>query len=153
LDMAAKFVPQLEIASGAVKFAASLTAAAKRAMDLNTWLKNHSDAKKAASPYATSITNFVTNQAEQFSYYAIQTALNLGKVVGAGLSSSGLGATIGEPLRKAADLAQTAADAWKEFYDEYALEQAWEATKQALNNPNNRVLGLLAREQNPTLAK
>ncbi len=153
LDMAAKFVPALEIGSSAIKFVASLTAAAKRAMAMNTWMKNHADARSAQSPYSTSIKNFVTNQQEQFAYYTIQATLNLARVIGASLSTSGIGAIVGEPLRKAADLAEVANDAWKTFYDEVMMRKGWEVTKQAFANPRNRRLGLLARQLNPTLAK
>jgi hypothetical protein len=133
--------------------AASLTAAAKRAMALNEWLKNKHDGKSAASPYSSSISNFVTNQKEQFAYYSIKAALELAQLIGSLLSSTGLCAAVGEPLQKAAALAETTVDKLKEFYDQAEMEKAWATTKQALDNPNNRRLGLIARSLNPTLAK
>ncbi len=152
-EAAASLVPALAIGGAAVKMVASLTAAAKCAMAINKWLDNQMDAKSAASVYSSSITNFITNQREQISYYAIKAALELAQIIGRSLSASGIGAVVGEPLDKAAALALSVADIAKEFYDEAMLQRAWSTTKAALADRKNRKLGLLARTQNPTLAK
>jgi hypothetical protein len=153
LEMASQFFTPLSAASAGVQMAASLMAAAQRAMDLNDWLKNEKDAISAGSVFTSSVKNFVTNQSEQFSYHAIKAALQAAQMIGGILSCGGVTSAAGAALNKVASLAEVGVDQLKQFYDEAEMKRAWALTRQALDNPNNRRLGLVARSINPTLAK
>ena len=136
-----------------VQFVGNLQAAAERAMAMRKWMAAQGDAVAAVSPYQTSISNFVKNQAEQFSHYAIKAALNLVKAATQFAAAGGLTAHVAKVAESAVRLAETAEELIYKQYQEKQLKTAWEITRQALANPQNRRLALKARALNPTLAK
>lgn len=149
----AKFVPVLGGADAAVQLAINLIKAAERATELNKWIKNQKDMEKAQSSLSTSAQNFVKNQAEQFSHYAAQAACKLAQMIGEIVKCSGLAAAAGEAVSKTAALAAELEEIAYQFYKKADLEAAWKATRKAWDHPESRKLALLARRQNPTLAK
>ena len=148
-----KFVEPMAIAGTAIQLCKNLILAANRAMALNKWFKNKKDAKSAMSVYSSSVQNFVKNQSEQFSHYSIQSALQLAKMIGQILNYTGVAAQAGQAVERSAQLAATAEDILYKFYKLADLERSWKTTQKAFANPENRKLGLIARSQNPTLAK
>ena len=136
-----------------VQFVGNLQAAAERAMAMRTWMEARGDALAAVSPYQTTIANFVKNQAEQFSHYAIKAALNLVKAATQFAAAGGLTAHVAKVAEAVVKLSETAEELIYKVYQEKQLERAWELTREALSDPQNRRLGLMARGLNPTLAK
>ena len=155
MAVVAKFVPHLRAAASAVKFIANLREAALRAVALNKWIGNREDAFSDQSPYTPATKNFVHNQAAQFSHYAINAALELANTVASACAASGAGfvAAGGEVASKAIDLTQAVENLAYDLEREVEYKIAWEVTKAAFKNPNNRKLGQKARQLNPTLAK
>lgn len=145
-----KFCAPLAAAGELQKFIANAAAAVQRAMQLRKWVESRNESDSAVSPYTTSIENFVKNQGEQFSYYQIKATLNLIKFAA---NVSGTAVPFAKVLATGLDLAESAGELVYKFYKERAVKAAWAITKQALENPDNRKLGLIVRRQNPTLAK
>lgn len=148
-----KVVPPMAVGGAAIKLAANLIKAAQRATALNTWIGNQKDMHRAVSGFETSTANFVKNQAEQFSHYAIQAALELARMIGEIVSCSGISSAAGVALSKGAALAIASEDVIYQFYKKADLENAWRVTRKAWAHPDSRKLGLAARRLNPTLAK
>lgn len=148
-----KVIPPMAIGGAAIKLAANLIKASQRAMALNAWIGNQKDLHKAVSSFESSAANFVKNQAEQFSHYAIQAALELARMIGEIVSCTGISSAAGVAIAKGAALAIVAEDISYQFYKKADLENAWRVTRKAWANPNSRKLGLMARKLNPTLAK
>jgi len=148
-----QFVAPMAVGGAAIKLAANLIKATQRATMLNTWINNQKDMHKAVSSFESSAANFVKNQGEQFSHYAIQAALELARMIGEIVSCSGISSAAGLALAKGAALAIAAEDIAYEYYKKADLENAWRITRKAWANPDSRKLGLLARKLNPTLAK
>ncbi|MGS0754800.1 hypothetical protein ACVBEH_08845 [Roseateles sp. GG27B] len=148
-----QFVAPMAVGGAAIKLAANLIKATQRAMSLNTWINNQKDMHKAVSSFESSAANFVKNQGEQFSHYAIQSALELARMIGEIVSCSGISSAAGVALAKGAALAIAAEEISYQFYKKADLENAWRITRKAWANPDSRKLGLLARKLNPTLAK
>ncbi|MDY0746003.1 hypothetical protein SNE35_15890 [Paucibacter sp. R3-3] len=147
------FVAPMAAAGAAIKLAANLIKAAERATTLNTWINNQKDMHKAVSSFESSAANFVKNQGEQFSHYAIQAALELARMIGEIVACSGIATAAGQALAKGSALALAAEDIAYQFYKKADLENAWRITRKAWAHPESRKLGLLARKLNPTLAK
>jgi len=145
-----KFIAPLAAAGELQKFITNVAAAVQRAIQLRKWVESRNESDSAVSPYTTSIENFVKNQHEQFSYYQIKATLNLIKFAA---NVSGTAVPFAKVLATGLDLAESAGELVYKFYKERVVKAAWAITKQALENPDNRKLGLIARRQNPTLAK
>ena len=150
--VATLFFSPMAAAGELVSFIANSRALYDRVMALRTWMDAHQDAVTSVSPYATSIQNFVRNQKEQASHYAIQAVANAIKIatnVAANFDPYG--------ACKAATIAVTAAASLENLvytvYKQAALRKAWATTKASLAQPENRKLALIARKMNPTLAK
>jgi hypothetical protein len=95
----------------------------------------------------------VKNQAEQFSHYAIKAALNLVKAATQFAAAGGLTAHVAKVAEAVVKLTETAEELIYKVYQAKQLERAWALTREALSDPQNRRLGLMARGLNPTLAK
>jgi hypothetical protein len=153
IDIVSKFVAPLRAGGEAIKLAANLVAAAQRATDLNRWLGVVGDMRGAQNPLSSSAKNFVSNQKEQLAHYAIQSALNLAKMIGSILECTGIGAAVATPLAAAATAASSAEEILRDLKKDAELEATWKLTLRAFKNPKNRKLGLLVRQKNATLAK
>lgn len=151
--VASQFFAPMAAAGTAVQFLSNLASAIQRAMALRKWVDAQGESISAVSPYKTAIENFIRNQAEQFSHYTIKSAINLLKMGGQIATSTVVAAHVGKVVEAGAALAETLEDVTYKFYQKSVLKSAWNATKAALEQPNNRKLGLIARRQNPTLAK
>jgi hypothetical protein len=136
-----------------VQFIGNLQAAAERAMAMRTWMEAQGDAQAAVSPYQTTIANFVKNQKEQFAHYTIKAALDLVKAATQFAAAGGLTAHVAKVAEATVKLAASAEELIYEQYQARQLAKAWELTREALSDPKNRRLGLMARALNPTLAK
>ena len=149
-EVASHFFAPLKAAHALIKFMVNVHAAVERASALLDWLDANEDALTSASPYATSIQNFVKNQGDQLTHHTVQAAVQ-------GLQAASAAAEIAYPPVKALTMALSAAslleDAIFTLYQKQQLKSAWKTTKKALENPANRKLGLIARKMNPTLAK
>lgn len=124
--------------------------AVQRAVHLRKWLDANNDAISAVSPYKTAIENFVKNQAEQFSHKSIQAAIN---VLQAGAGFAGMAVPFAAPVAAGLSVAATLEELTYKYYKEASLKAVWQKTKQALENPGNRKIALIARKMNPALAK
>jgi hypothetical protein len=151
-SVAASFFGPLAAAGELVNFIANSRALYDRVMALRTWMDAHEDAITAVSPYATSIQNFVQNQGEQASHYAIQAAANAIKIasnIAKNFDPTGAAAAVTVSVTAAASLENLVYSVYKQA----ALRKAWDTTKKSLQQPENRKLALIARRMNPTLAK
>ncbi|HUO97504.1 MAG TPA: hypothetical protein VMU01_02485 [Rhizomicrobium sp.] len=148
-SVAEKFLQGFPGASLA-SFLTNLASAVQRAIHMRKWMDANQDAISAVSPYRTAIENFVKNQSEQFAQASIQAALNL---LQAGASIAGMAVPIGHVIAAGATVAASTEELIYKFAKERALKVAWQTTKDALDNPGNRKLALIARRLNPTLAK
>ena len=148
--VAAQFFAPLKAAQALIQFAVNVHAACERASALMAWRDTHKEALTSVSPYLTSIQNFISNQTAQLTHHSIQAALNAAEAACAM-------AECGYPPVKAATVAVTAAVMLEQTVYEFAkkmqLRQAWKSTKLAMEHPENRKYGLVARKMNPTLAK
>lgn len=151
--VASQFFAPMAAAGTLVQFLANVASAVQRAMALRKWVDAQGESISAVSPYKTAIENFIRNQAEQFSHYTIKSAINVLKFGGQVAASSGVALPIGKVIEAGATLAETMEDVTYKFYQKAMLKSAWSTTQAALDRPENRKLGLLARKQNPTLAK
>ncbi len=154
----ATFIPGLGAAPAAIQMMASLSAAGQRAQQLYHWTNTQSDLERAQSALSTSAQNFVRNQAEQFSHHAIQAAFAAAEMIGqiirvASPGSMGIAEAVGSGMVVASKAASKIKDIIRRFHKAHDLEKAWGLTVRAINNPNNRKLGLRARKWNPSLAK
>lgn len=148
-----EFFNPMALAGTLLGFVANLQAAVERANALRVWSQSHGEAITAVSPYASTVGNFIKNQKEQFAHYTIKAVL---KVVKAGAQIAGNAvviAHVAKAVEAVVTLGETAEELAYKVYNKGQLSKAWKMTEQALKNPNNRRLGLLARGLNPTLAK
>jgi hypothetical protein len=147
---AEQFFAPLKAAGALTRFAINLHAAIERWNALTAWTDSHQDALAAASPYATSIRNFVGNQGDQYLHHVAQGALQ-------GLQAVSAVAETGYPPLMGLTMGLKGASALEEtiyrFAQKQKLRRAWKVTQEALANPANRKMGLIARKMNPTLAK
>lgn len=151
--IASQFLAPMAAGGTIVQFLANVASAVQRATALRQWVDAQGESISAVSPYKTAIENFIRNQAEQFSHYTIKSAINLLKFGGQITTSSGVAAPVGKVIEASASLAETLEDVTYKFYQKAMVKAAWSTTKAALERPQNRKLGLLARKQNATLAK
>lgn len=153
LGFLSKFVPGLGAASAAVKLAAELMAAGKRANQLAQWWAGAQDLSKAQSALQSSALNFVNNQADQLAYHGAQALCAATLLAGEIAKLAGPAAPIGAAMAGTAAGASKLIDTIHEKKIEVEVELAWRKTAKALRNPANRRLGLEARKLNPSLAK
>lgn len=149
-QVASKFFAPMSMGTEAVKMAANIAAAVKRAQDLRKFLEQQLRARNAVSPYLTSVQNFVDNQENQLTQYAIRVALN-GAAIAAAAAATAF--PLAAPGVAIVGAVQSGTEVLFEVYDEKRLKDAWKLTKSALDDPSNRKMGLRARRLNPTLAK
>jgi hypothetical protein len=152
--IAAEVAPPLKAAGQLMKYIINLKAASDRLEGWLKWREARKDSDSALSAYGTSIQNFVSNQGSQFAHYSIQAAANaIQALLAAGEMSPYAPAfkIAGGSVAAAA----AAEDMIYKFYKQTQLRKAWKQTKIALEpgNRENRKMGLLVREINPTLAK
>jgi hypothetical protein len=150
IDAASHFFGPLAMATEAIKMAMNIAAAVERAAYLRKFVDEQAGAANATSPYMTSIENFVENQANQLTHYAIAAALNGVKIAAAAAATAYPAAAPAVPIVAAV---QSATEAVYAFYNANQVRKAWDVTKAALSDPQDRALGLKARKVNPTLAK
>lgn len=149
----ARFVPGLGAVGAAATLAAQMLAAAERAQQLSKWIAAQGDLEAAQSPLSSSAQNFVANQAEQFTHYAVQSAFTAARLIGEVVKLSGQASAAGFAIDAAATAGASVENIIYKFKRKADLEAAWKVTAKALRNPTNRKLGLRARALNPTLAK
>lgn len=149
----AEFFKPMQAAGTLVQFTVNLHAAVERAQAMRLWIESRGEAISAVSPYATTIENFVKNQKDQFAHYTIKAALNLVKAGAQIAGSAGVTAHITKAVEAGVGLAETAEEILYNYFREEQLKKAWSITKQALMNPDDRRMALIARQLNPTLAK
>ena len=149
-EVASKFLAPLSIGTEAIKMSMNIAAAVERAVDLRKFIDEKAGARNAVSPYMSSIQNFVDNQANQLTQYSIRIALN-GANIAASVAATAYPAAA--PAVTIVAVAQSTAELIFAVYTEKRLRAAWTVTKKALDQPQNRKLGLRARKMNPTLSK
>ncbi len=149
-EMASNFLAPLAIGTEAIKMAANIAAAVQRAVDLRKFLDEAAGAKAGTSPYLTSIQNFADNQKDQLAHHSIAAALNGAKIVAAAAATA---FPMAAPAVTIVGAVQSGAEALYKFNTQQAVVAAWEVTKAALDDPQNRRMGLKARRMNATLAK
>lgn len=149
-EVASNFLAPLAIGTEAVKMVANIAAAVQRAVDLRKFLDEAAGAKAGTSPYLSSIQNFVDNQKDQLAHHAIAAALNGAKIAAAAAATA---FPMAAPAVTIVGAIQSGAEALYQFNTQQQVVAAWEVTKAALDDPENRRMGLKARRMNATLAK
>jgi hypothetical protein len=158
LEVASKFIGPLAIAGTALSLAQDIAKACKRTRDWYNFYDSKVDLFQAASPFSAPVANFHVNARKQAIHYQINAALDFVNMIGAvaetaGLASMGIGVAAGKVIQGAASGAAALEAALYEIAKRYAVEKAWSTYRDALQNPENRRLGLIAMKENPTLAK
>ena len=158
LDVASKFIAPLAVAGAALSLAQSVTQAAKRTREFLDFCDAEAGMFRAASVFSPAVANFTTNAQKQSLHFAINAALDLVNMIGAvcecvGAPAFGLGVVVGKAMQAGASGIGALEAAVYELAKRYDLEKAWADTRAAMENPENRRLGLIAIKQNPTLAK
>jgi hypothetical protein len=154
--VAKEFLAPLAIGGTLIAFATTLAAAIDRAISMRKWIESQEEALKSANPYLTSIQNFVKSQREQFTHKSISAALLLLRAAAQITATAGTGTpiqAIATIVDKGLSMAASLEDLTFKFHQAKELKKAWKITKRALDNPENRKANLMARRQNPTLAK
>jgi hypothetical protein len=148
--IAGKFVSYVAIGTEAIALAANAKLAYEKmraAYEFNQELKG---ARETANAYGTAIDNFFGNQKFQLTAASINVALNGVKLVCAAVAAAVPHAA---PAVPASQALSAGVNAVLGGIKQAKLKKSWQATKNALQNPKNRRLGLKARKMNPTLAK
>lgn len=158
IDVAAKFIGPLAIAGSALSLAQNVAKAAKRTRDWYNFYQSEQDMFQAASPFSAPVANFHFNARKQSIHYNINAALDLINMIGAicesvGAAAFGAGVVAGKLIQGVASGAGALESAVYEINKRLDLNKAWEVYRTALENPENRRLGLIALKENPTLAK
>lgn len=154
--VAKQFCAPLAVAGTITTFTTTLAAAINRFTAMKKWQEAHSEALATANPYLTSIQSFVKSQKEQFTHKSISAALLLLRVAAQIVASAGTGSPvqgIATVVDKGLSMAASLEELAFKYHQQNEVEKAWVLTKRALDNPSNRKANLLARLQNPTLAK
>lgn len=136
-----------------VEFIASARLAIDRLRHMLKWQASLGEAQVAVSPYATTIQNFITSQKEQFTHHTLEAGLKALKAATQIAAAAGVSAPFAKVAEATIGVAETAEELVFKHFQDKKVEKAWKITQQALDNPNNRKLGLIARKLNPTLAK
>jgi hypothetical protein len=151
-DVASNFLAPLAMGGALLRMSQFIFKAVKRWVDFS----NFCDSKKAminsASAYSAPIRRFRDDARSQGIHYSVNAACEGAKIVAAALQCTP--AVIGGIIAAQAASGVEALEAViYELDKRVKLELAWRAYKKALNNPENRRLGLIAMRKNPTLAK
>lgn len=149
----AKFVPALGAVSVAVKLAANLYCAGKRAKQVYEWTRTQDDLEAAQSALSTSAQNFLKNQSVQLLHYSLQATAAAVELAGEITKLSGVAALPGQIVSAVGSGSASLETIIMEKAQAYDLESAWDITVKSMRNPGNRKFALQARAQNPTLAK
>jgi hypothetical protein len=143
----------LKAAKLIIQFSVAMKQANDRRILFNKIKRNLKRSKRAVSPLQSTIQGLYDNKVEQITFDAIEQALVLVQIAAAILGS------VPEPITlavsKSMSAAATAAEATRRIteliYNEVQLTRAWNTTKAAIANPNDRATGLKALRLNPTL--
>lgn len=152
-DVAADFVAPLAIGGALLRMAKNVNEAMKRWTDFNAFIATQQTMLRAASAYSAPLSQFVSNSGKQFKHYSINAAMEGMKIVAAVLQLGYVTAPVGVGLAGGTAIAQAVEGVLYEAKKRWDLETAWKTYKTALENPDNRKLGLTALMRNPTLAK
>jgi tetratricopeptide (TPR) repeat protein len=151
-DIAANFLAPLAMGGALLRMSKFIFEAVKRWIDFHNFCKSKAAMLNAASSYSPAVRQFRENSRNQGIHYSINAACEGVKFVGAALQCTP--AAIGGVVAAQAASGTEAVEAvLYELNKRYQLEHAWTTYKTALNNPENRRLGLVAIRENPTLAK
>ena len=151
-DVAATIIPALAALKAGKSFIKNVVLAAKRAIELNTFLDSLDDANAACSAYADPIKKRISDTRYQLTNNVLEAILQCAIVVGATMSATPL-APAGVVVQKAAEAGKSAKDLARMFYEESELQSAWSLYQTALKNPLDRKVKRLAMQSNPTLSK
>jgi hypothetical protein len=143
----------LKAAKLIIQFGVAMKQANDRRILFNKIKRNLKRSKRAVSPLQSTIQGLFDNKVEQIAFDAVEQALVLVQIAAAILGS------VPEPITlavsKSMSAAATAAEAARKvselIYNEVQLTRAWNTTKEAIRNPNDRATGLKALRLNPTL--
>lgn len=131
--------------------------AVKAAERWRLWYKFRNNlelARKAGSALSSTIQGFYENKQEQLAFHTIEDAMIAVQIAGAVLGSIPEPVTlaVGKTMSAVASAASAANTVAGKIFDEVALRKAWATTKDAMNNPRDRSLGVAALRLNTTLA-
>jgi hypothetical protein len=151
-DVAANFLAPLAMGGSLLRMSRFIFEAVKRWIDFHNFCQSKAAMLNAASSYSPAVRQFRENSRNQGLHYSINAACEGVRFVGAALQCTP--AAIGGVVAAQAASGTEAVEAvLYELNKRYQLEHAWTTYKTALNNPENRRLGLVAIRENPTLAK
>jgi len=109
--------------------------------------------KKAVSSLSSTIQGFFNNKKEQCTFHEMENALTCVQIAAAivGTVPEPITMAVGKAMSAVAAAAESALKVSQMIYNEAKLAEGWAVTKEALNSPRDRVLGLKALRLNPTL--
>jgi hypothetical protein len=144
----------LQAAKLIVQLSVNVIKAAERWRLWYKFRQNLELARKAGSALSSTIQGFYDNKKEQIAFHTIEDATIAVQIAGSVLGSipEPITIAVGKTLSAVASAASAANTVANKIYDEVALRTAWATTKDAMNNPKDRSLGLAALRLNTTLA-
>ena len=143
----------LKAAKLIVKLAVNIKASIDRWRLFFKFRKNLERSKRAVSSLSTTIQGFMNNKAEQCAFHEAENALTFIQIAAAVLGTVPEPVTmaVGKTLGKVTKAMESALTISQMIYDQHKLAEAWKVTKNAMDNPSDRGLGLQALRLNPTL--
>ena len=151
-DVAANFLAPMAMGGALLRMMQWATKAVKKRIDFNNFCDSKKAMMNSASCYSSAIRRFRDEARAQHAHYSINAACEGVKIVAAVLQCTPA-AVGGIIAAQAASGAEAVEAVIYEINKRDNLRIAWKTYKQALNNPENRKLGLVAIRKNPTLAK
>ncbi|HND52989.1 MAG TPA: hypothetical protein PLV92_11350, partial [Pirellulaceae bacterium] len=150
----AQIAAPIKAAQLIIKLSANAIKAAER---WRMWAKFRKDldrATKARSALSPTIQNFYSNKKEQIAFHTIEDAMLAVQLAGSILGSvpEPITLAVGKTLSAVGSAGESANKIAGMVYDEVMLREGWAVTKEALDNPSNRSVGLKALRLNTTLA-
>jgi hypothetical protein len=143
----------LKAAKLIIQFSVAMKQANDRRILFTKIKRNLKRSKRAVSPLQSTIQGLFDNKVEQISFDAVEQALVLVQIAAAILGSvpEPITLAVSKSMSAAATAAEAARKVTELIYNEVQLTRAWNTTKAAIRNPNDRATGLKALRLNPTL--
>ncbi len=146
-------VGPLKAAKLIMEFAISVKKASERWALWKAFQVDLERSKIAVSSLTSTIQGFYNNKKEQCAFRTVEQALMLVQIAGEILGSipTPITLAIGKTISKVSGVAQKAAKIAEKRYDLAMMKKAWNKTREAIENPGNRQIGLKALRLNPSL--
>lgn len=146
-------VGPLKAAKLILEFAVSVKKASERWALWKSFQIDLERSKIAVSSLTSTIQGFYNNKKEQCAFRTVEQALLLIQIAAEIIGSvpTPITLAIGKTMSKLTGLAKQSAKLIEKRYDLKMMKKAWNSTREAIENPGNRKLGLKALKLNPSL--